>query len=140
MINSILDREKQAIVIDRLVVKQDDKNIELILDHDKIKDKVIDHFQKCALPPKLDSPPPMPQRWIDQYTPKDYINATVYDPVVGKIDEEEWHDTIRNLPSNKATGPSGISNEMIKHLSPLINKTLLYLANMCLSLGDIPGD
>ncbi|CAB4430188.1 unnamed protein product [Rhizophagus irregularis] len=30
---------------------------------------------------------------------------------------DEWLDIIRQLPNGKATGPSGMSNEMLKHLS-----------------------
>ena len=49
MIDSILDRSKQSIVINKLLVKQDD-DVELITDHNKIKNNVRKHFQTYALP------------------------------------------------------------------------------------------
>ncbi|EXX50696.1 hypothetical protein RirG_268320 [Rhizophagus irregularis DAOM 197198w] len=44
------------------------------------------------------------------------------------------------MPNNKASGPSKISYEMIKHLSGEVLDFSLLLANTCLSRGDIPAD
>ncbi|CAB4489226.1 unnamed protein product [Rhizophagus irregularis] len=44
------------------------------------------------------------------------------------------------MPNNKASGPSKISYEMIKHLSGEALDFSLLLANTCLSRGDIPAD
>ncbi|EXX63617.1 hypothetical protein RirG_150700 [Rhizophagus irregularis DAOM 197198w] len=44
------------------------------------------------------------------------------------------------MPNNKASGPSKISYEMLKHLSGEALDFFLLLANPRLSRGDIPAD
>jgi len=55
-------------------------------------------------------------------------------------DFDEWKEIIKSLPNDKATGPTGISNEMIKHLGQNTDKTLWKLARMCFILEDIPQE
>ncbi|PKB94476.1 hypothetical protein RhiirA5_438670, partial [Rhizophagus irregularis] len=52
----------------------------------------------------------------------------------------QWSDVIFSIPNNKASGPSKISYEMIKHLSSDALDFSLLLANTCLSRGDISAD
>jgi hypothetical protein len=50
----------------------------------------------------------------------------------------EWFDVINNLPSNKAMGPSKISNEMLKHLGPTAFNKLWILISHCITKSDFP--
>src|ERR1044072_3600399 len=50
MINSILNRHQEAIVIDRLLFKTDDNCLELTTDPHIIRNQVRKHFQTCAVP------------------------------------------------------------------------------------------
>ncbi|GBC38576.1 reverse transcriptase family protein [Rhizophagus irregularis DAOM 181602=DAOM 197198] len=68
------------------------------------------------------------------------VSASLYDPVLALISLQEWSDVISSMPNNKASGPSKISYEMIKHLSGEALDFSLLLANTCLSRGDIPAD
>ena len=43
-------------------------------------------------------------------------------------DMAKWYDIIKCLPNNKATGPSKISNKMLKHLGPIVLKILWRIA------------
>ena len=61
MINSILERHKKKIVIDRLFVKDNETN-RIILDPWEIKTKVNHHFQNTAIPKSLSDP--LQGRWI----------------------------------------------------------------------------
>ncbi|EXX77393.1 hypothetical protein RirG_024120 [Rhizophagus irregularis DAOM 197198w] len=54
--------------------------------------------------------------------------------------EEEWKNTIQSMPNNKASGPSKISYEMLKHLTGEAFNLSLVLANACLTHGNIPAD
>ena len=45
---------------------------------------------------------------------------------------------IKETPNNKATGPTKISNEMLKHLGPKAKTLLLTILNNCITLQDIP--
>ena len=47
MIDSILNRERKRIVLDKLVVSNEDQ-LELVLDEDKIEKETIKHFQNIA--------------------------------------------------------------------------------------------
>ena len=135
MIDSILDRQRRSIVIDKLLVKVDNQTTELITEPDRIKEVTVRHFQTCALP--LNSPPPIiPSHWQQQFESKSYVNADIYTPATLEISQQEWHDCIRHLANDKASRPSDISNEMIKHLSNLADKSMLHLANICLSIDD----
>ncbi|CAB4409443.1 unnamed protein product [Rhizophagus irregularis] len=49
-------------------------------------------------------------------------------------------DTIQELAKDKAAGPSKVSNEELKHLGTNMKALTLKLANMCLQIGDIPGE
>jgi len=62
MINSLLDRHKKKIVIDRLFVSNNNNNY-IILDPDEVKNKVNNHFQNAALP--TESAPIMNDRWTN---------------------------------------------------------------------------
>ncbi|GET60062.1 RNA-directed DNA polymerase from mobile element jockey-like [Rhizophagus irregularis DAOM 181602=DAOM 197198] len=68
------------------------------------------------------------------------MSASLYDPVLAPISLQEWSDVISSMPNNKASGPSKISYEMIKHLSDEALDFSLLLANTCLFCGDIPTD
>ena len=49
MINSILERHRKRIVIDRLFI-ENNQGQQILLNPDQIKDKVNEHFQYTAIP------------------------------------------------------------------------------------------
>ncbi|CAG8628747.1 8310_t:CDS:1, partial [Ambispora leptoticha] len=55
-----------------------------------------------------------------------------------KITPSELEIIIKEAPNIKATGPSKISNEILKHLGPQAKATILNLLNNCLILQDVP--
>ncbi|PKB97152.1 hypothetical protein RhiirA5_433641 [Rhizophagus irregularis] len=68
------------------------------------------------------------------------VSASLYDPVLSPISLQKWSQVISSMPNNKASGPSKISYEMLKHLSKDALEFSLLLANSCLLRGDIPAD
>src|SRR5438105_10512682 len=52
----------------------------------------------------------------------------------------EWHNVICGLPNNKASSPSQICNEMLKHLEFKTQIMLWKLVCKCLEINDIPSD
>jgi hypothetical protein len=52
---------------------------------------------------------------------------------------EEWLEVIRNLSNGKASGPSGVSNEMLKHLNNDCNQVLYNLICSIIKLGYLPN-
>ncbi len=63
MIDSILNRERRRIVLDRLIYKDPVHSSILITDPHTIQKHAIQHFQQYAIPHT--APVPMSDRWID---------------------------------------------------------------------------
>lgn len=84
--------------------------ISLITDPDEIKSLTNNHFQLCSGAVNQDKA--IPVQWKDQYA-QNHINNNVYNGIM----DLEWIQSVSKLPNRKATDPSDISNEMIKHLS-----------------------
>ncbi|GBC29356.2 RNA-directed DNA polymerase from mobile element jockey-like [Rhizophagus irregularis DAOM 181602=DAOM 197198] len=140
-IDSALSVEKRSIVLDRVLVVLD-LTPTLLTDPSDIKQAAISHFQSIVSPPlvRYSSINSFPARWQQAYTPLANVSASLYDPVLAPISLQEWSAVISSMPNNKASGPSKISYEMIKHLSGEALDFSLLLANTCLSRGDIPAD
>ena len=51
---------------------------------------------------------------------------------------EEWTSSIHSLPKGKATGPSGVSNEMLQHIDESLQRALWQLICACLRNNTIP--
>ncbi|EXX70835.1 reverse transcriptase family protein [Rhizophagus irregularis DAOM 181602=DAOM 197198] len=140
-IDSALSVEKRSIVLDRVLVILDSTPT-LLTDPSDIKQAAITHFQSIVSSPLVhySSIASFPIRWQRAYIPLSDVSASLYDPVLAPISLQEWSDVISSMPNNKASGPSKISYEMIKHLSGEALDFSLLLANTCLSRGDIPAD
>ena len=76
--------------------------------------------------------------WQQHYNPCPHINPNWYTSLTTPITEDEVLQIISRLPNGKACGPTGISYEMIKHLSHQCITILTALFNRCLSLNTIP--
>ncbi|CAB4484082.1 unnamed protein product [Rhizophagus irregularis] len=76
MINSFMNREIKSIVIDRIIVTENGDDI-LKTDSQSIKKEVNNHFQQIA--GSTNQEKILFGIWIDQYSPRDYVDANVYD-------------------------------------------------------------
>src|SRR5215216_3485817 len=75
MIDSILNRKKNTIILDRLLINDPiTGNKRFTVDPNEIKESTRHHFQNFALPDTASHP--IPSRWINQYRPKDYISSS----------------------------------------------------------------
>nr|CAG8643046.1 12735_t:CDS:2 [Entrophospora candida] len=52
----------------------------------------------------------------------------------------EYFNVIKSLAVNKATGPSNISNEMLKHLGQEMQKALWKYISICIISNNIPDN
>ncbi|GET52559.1 RNA-directed DNA polymerase from mobile element jockey-like [Rhizophagus irregularis DAOM 181602=DAOM 197198] len=140
-ISSALSVEHRSIVLDRVLVVIDSKPT-LLTDPSDIKQAAIKHFQSVVTPPlvQYSSTDSFPPRWQRAYTPLLDIDSSLYNSVMSPILADEWKNTLNSMPNNKASGPSKISYEMLKHLTGETFNLSLVLANACLIHGDIPAD
>ncbi|CAG8721784.1 11105_t:CDS:2, partial [Rhizophagus irregularis] len=82
----------------------------------------------------------IPENWKYQYQPIDEINPEIYKNILEPITDEEWQFFIHNLPNNKASGPSTITYEMIKHASPEYLNLIKEMISGIFKHGQIPKD
>ncbi|CAG8742098.1 1950_t:CDS:1, partial [Ambispora leptoticha] len=73
------------------------------------------------------------KEWADEYKPTQTIDPTWYNT---KITLSKLETIIKETPNTKATGPSKISNEMLKHLDLQAKAIILNLLNNYLILHD----
>ena len=58
--------------------------------------------------------------------------------LMNPITEEEYSQIISALPNNKASSPSTITYESVKHAEPLCRSLIITLLNACLDTTLIP--
>jgi hypothetical protein len=137
MIDSCLERDKRKITIDRLLRKDVDGEEVLVTDPQEIKEATNEHFQKC--PGGIHEPKIIPPQWSEQYQPMSHINTHIYKYLMTAPEKSEWDQVIKQLPLDKAAGPSGITNEMLKHVGPKLNECIRNFVGAALKLNDIPA-
>ncbi|CAH1768046.1 6194_t:CDS:2, partial [Entrophospora sp. SA101] len=136
MIDSILERNHKRIILDRVLFKENN-NLILTTDPEKIKAITNQHFQNVAR--GKNEIKQINNYWKNQYLPKEEINSDIYKNVMDPPTYKEWKQVITTLPNNKATGPSKISNEMIKHLGKNFGRCLWKLISACFEMNEIPN-
>jgi len=135
MLNSMLNREKCRIILDRVMVTDHDAPY-ISTDPVDIERIAINHYQSSAgIPPDDVS---IPTAWIDKFNPKSHIDASNYQDLMNLITEEEYSQITSALPNHKASGPSTITYESVKHVRPLCRSLIITLLNACLNTTLIP--
>src|SRR6266511_2157315 len=140
MISSLLEKKKRIINLDRVMVTSNQGRNELLTDPDEVKTATINHFQNVAGSTHHIIEPDNPEweKWSQEYDPIDEINDRIYDKLMDPPSKNEWSDILHNLPNNKASSISGISNEMLKHIGQSTFHYLWLLIGACLKLNNIP--
>jgi hypothetical protein len=122
-INSILNRYHQPVHLSNIKLPN-----QLITDPSLIKQHVQSHFHNwTALKPINETL--FNNLWKQQYLPLPHINPNWYHSLNSPITNEELLQTLSQLPNNKACGPTGISYEMLKHISPQCTFAITALFN-----------
>ncbi len=79
MLNSLLNRSKRVIRLDRLVVKDSRGDQILLTDPAAIKQATIHHFQNVADSSHTPKDHTIEwAQWLPEYAPRDYINSSIY--------------------------------------------------------------
>lgn len=136
MIDSLTDRKRRRIVIDRVIDKDNDGNDTLLIDPELIKEKTRSHFKTCA--GSINEDREIPLRWKEQYLPRESIDPSIYSKLMSEPTFDEWMSIINQLPLGKAAGPSNITNEMWRHLGNKMQKIIWKFICACLKLDTMP--
>ncbi|GET60780.1 RNA-directed DNA polymerase from mobile element jockey-like [Rhizophagus irregularis DAOM 181602=DAOM 197198] len=138
-IDSALSRTRRRITLDRVFIDHPTQP-QLLTDPKDIDDAVVNHFQnfvpiKSTPPVSIDT---LPDSWSSAYQSMDDVSSSIYDSLMNPPTLDEWLSTVSSTPNGKASGPSMITYEMLKHLKSRTSTLLLILIQACLSKADIP--
>src|SRR3954454_23107923 len=140
-IASSLNKSKRSIVLDRAMNTHNTNEHTLETESVRVKELANEHFKTIAGIPPLTPPTihDMSDRWQPAYLPSDEIDPTIYKDLLAPPTDEEWKETINNLPNNKAAGLSGIPYDLIKQLSEEASLYLKLLITECFDSEEIPS-
>ena len=142
MISSLTDRKRHTVKLDRIVIQENDTSDTysskyISTDPNTIKQQTEKFYQKAfsrrkANFNKLDN------SWKDQYNPINSIDQEWYKDLLIEPTTEKINKAIRDLPNNKASGPSEISYEMLKKLGTKGKKIIAKFYHICFTAGTTP--
>jgi hypothetical protein len=132
MINSILKRNQDQVSFDKIITSD-----KIINNPEEIKQVTREHFNNWTKHNPTNTQ--FEQEWISALQPLPHINPNIYNSLLQTITLQELTETITSSPIHKATGPSGISNEMLQHLPKVAKQILLDIFNACLKLEKTPS-
>ncbi|RHZ77019.1 hypothetical protein Glove_186g87 [Diversispora epigaea] len=135
MINSILDRPRQSIVMDRLIEQDDNSDPIIISDEELIKNKVRKHFHEWTW--KRNFNMNLLNKWHNYYE-MEGVDSSWYDGLLAVVSMEELMDVIMKLPNKKAPGQSNLQYEWFKHLPTNAIEIFKDILNISIDLNDIP--
>lgn len=139
MISSLTNQHKSSVYIDRIVIKQDGGSEYISTDPAETK-KQVENYYTQAFGKRKSNFQRLSKEWKKEYRPKDYINSSWFDNLLKQPSNQELDEVLKELPNNKAPGPSGISYEMIKNLKGKGRTTLRKIFSICMIKGKIPND
>src|SRR5215212_729055 len=138
MIDSILEREKKVITLDRCIIKDASGDEILITEKEEVLKAVKDHFNKLSN--TATKPTAQLERvWKEEYEPLVQVEDECFIDIMNSITTDEWTEVLHTLPLGKAAGLSKISYEMIKYSSKKCKEILRKFYDLCLQLNDIPN-
>ena len=136
MLNSILEREVRSININCLLVNKQGET-ELILDEEEVKKETNNHF-KGITDTSLKENKNLEKYWEEEYAPRQDIETEIYKDLLNDINVEEWLAVIKELPLNKAGGPSKITYDIIKELSGEMKEIMRKFFNEVINTQLLP--
>lgn len=139
MLNSLLNKYKDKIVVDRLIIEQDDQKLSLITDPDEICRLAPSQFkdlQKKRMH-KFDN---LPEEWKAIYKPIESIREEYYDHILVEPTEQEWLDTLKSCNDKSAPGTSNIGYKLIKKASEQAQTIFRKFASLIFKTALFPQE
>src|SRR6266536_576585 len=141
MINSILEKRYNRIILDRVQKKMTQENGDevesLVTDEQEVKKETASFFSKIFRQRDYGFDK-ISEEWKQIYDPREDINSEIYDNLDKKPTEDEWDTMLSSLNLNSAAGISGIGYRLIKKCNPLIQKLFRNIAGLCYETATVP--
>src|SRR6266542_314322 len=136
MLNSLLNRYKEKLIIDCIVLTDKDST-RLITEPDELLQKC--HLQYDALKKKrvhgFDNLDP---DWKQTYEPISTIPEQTYADLLEEPSLDEWQEVVRSMNKDSAPGASTIGYRMLQQLGTCANTELCKFGKFFFSTGAIP--
>jgi hypothetical protein len=139
MLNSLLEKEKRSIIIDKIVSKDINCQEILITEETEVKNLVAKHFENITNYEIFESLD-LEKEWEQYYVPRSDIDPDIYIQLMDDISEEEWDLTLKQLKQGKAPGISEISYDLIKKAGNKMNNIFRVLINETFKQQRIPKE
>ena len=137
MINSILNKPKNNITLNKLIIHS--PHTQIITDPEHIKQHVKEHFQNWTAKRNIKNLSDFPN-WTSEYEPIPQIQTSWYDPIIKPFTMDEISKVINSRHNNSAPGPSQIPYIAIKKLGPKTIEYITTIFNNILHTGAIPTE
>lgn len=137
IINNILTRWSDPIILDRIVVDHENGDIPSILIHsEQVKKETAFYFFKWMEDhnPNVTISP----EWMEYYRPRNDIKKELYEDIFSEFMEDKIDAALKHKTKNKASGPNNIPYEILKKLSEQGIQILTDLFNAINRWGAIP--
>jgi len=136
MLNSLLNRYKKKLVIDRIVLTEGIFT-RLITDPEEMLQNC--HLQYETLKKKREHGfNNLDPEWRDTYEPILTISDHVYTDLLNEPSLEEWNAVVNSMNKDSAPGSSAISYQMLRCLSDSVNQELCKYGKFLFTTGAIP--
>jgi hypothetical protein len=88
MIDSLLEREKKSITLNRCIVKDSNNEEILLMEKDEVLKAVKDHFMRIS---NTDNTPNanLEREWEEDYKPLDNISDNFFQEIMNPIQDDE---------------------------------------------------
>jgi hypothetical protein len=136
MVKSLLNKLFRKIQINKLFIERNNA-CELITEPTQVQLIVKEHFEK-QFKKRNTQLQSLPQEWKQIYKPKEEIEKSCFQEVEYEIELEEWMQTVKEMKSTSAPGPSGIGYILIQRANISTHRLLVQFTNMCIIEAKIP--
>src|SRR5260364_134736 len=137
MIDSLLDRPFNKVVIDRVIIEEEDQPSLLVQEEEEVLNAVKSHFKK-QFRKRRSLEDEMPNIWKERYAPLKDVEIEWYDEMLEEVRLEEWEAALQQVKNKSAPGPTGISYPLIKNVKLATKAIFTSLATECIKSGSIP--
>lgn len=140
MINSILNRHKDKIVVDRLIKIDPITNQEILITDPKEvliqSDEQFIELQKKRNH-KFDD---LPDEWAKVYSPMDSIDQNIYNNILDTPEYDKWINILKECNDKSAPGFSNIGYKMIKKAGSKAHDVFRKFAHIIYNTATFPTE